>query len=425
MQVTPHGDSAAVAAALRKLPYVRTNVPVRFANVRALSATSTNGQRTTGRAFVVALPPAYAATFPGEIRFLLGAHNGVLLLQQTAANLAVSPGARIQVAPYGAHARALTVDGVVEMPAADSFFQVVGAPPGAGATAPPDNVVLVSPSRFNALVGSATVVQQYHVGLDHSTLPTNPSAAVTDETGRALHFEAVVAGAALVGDNLGTSLGAAREDAIYADLLFLLLGLPGVVLAAVVVALVVALRAERRRREAGLLRLRGATPMRLMALMAGETLVTGVLGAALGLAGAKGAVAATLPAGTPIPWTWAVVGAALGIVLAGVVQLGPHWSRQFVGANPGSRATSTEAGPCARPGRCGWASTPSCWRRRRSSSGVRRAAATRSWWRRKAWQQRRSTTRRCLPPRWRGPGSLSSSGASPTSCSPGVPVVGR
>ncbi len=56
----------------------------------------------------------------------------------------------------------------MDLPQADSFFQVVGAPAGAGATAPPDNVVLVPPQTFAEVTRGSAVVHQFHVLLDRS-----------------------------------------------------------------------------------------------------------------------------------------------------------------------------------------------------------------------------------------------------------------
>src|SRR5207237_1267368 len=85
----------------------------------------------------------------------------------------------------------------------------------------------------------------------------NLAAAATAVEQARSHFEASLAGAALVGDNLGTALSAAREDALYGELLFLLLGLPAFLVALAVTALVLGARGERRLRELALLRLRG------------------------------------------------------------------------------------------------------------------------------------------------------------------------
>ncbi|MEP6856082.1 MAG: hypothetical protein ABJA33_11470, partial [Pedococcus sp.] len=97
VQVTPQGNLAAVTKDVRALPDVRAVEPVDFAHVRALQSTGVQGVRTTGSAYVVSISDAYAATFPGELRHLLGSTSGTMLFQQTAANLATEPGGQITV----------------------------------------------------------------------------------------------------------------------------------------------------------------------------------------------------------------------------------------------------------------------------------------------------------------------------------------
>src|SRR5437773_1295029 len=80
---------------------------------------------------VLGLPPGYAASFRGEIRFLLGARSGVLLAQQTAANLHATVGSMISVGRQGLPPLHVRVQGIVDLPAADPMFQAVGVPPGA------------------------------------------------------------------------------------------------------------------------------------------------------------------------------------------------------------------------------------------------------------------------------------------------------
>jgi putative ABC transport system permease protein len=321
VQVTPQGHQAAVARRVAHLPGLRAVQPVSYAQVRSFELTSADGTRTTGSGYVVAMPPSYAATFPGELRQLLGGSTGVQLLQQTAANLAAAPGDRI-IVRTGSGTHQVTVGGVVDMPAADSFFQVVGLPAGAGASAPPDNVLLVPPADFATVVRGTAVVHQLHVGLRHSTLPSDPQTAAVLIAGRGNHLQAAVAGGALVGDNLGAALVAAGEDARYANLLFLLLGLPGLALAAVVAALVVALRSDRRRREVALLRLRGATAADLLRIVGAEAALTAVLGGALGIPLALLAVRLALPRGAVLPLGWTLVAIAAGALLAAGTQAG-------------------------------------------------------------------------------------------------------
>ncbi|MBA2699904.1 MAG: ABC transporter permease, partial [Nocardioidaceae bacterium] len=321
VQVTPQGDLATVTQNVRALPEVRAAEAVDFAHVLALQSIGPQGARKTGAAYVVSVSAAYAKTFPGELRHLLGSTSGSMLFQQTAANLATEPGGQITVRTTSG-ARPLTIDGIVDMPAEDSFFQVVGLAPGAGVSAPPDNVVLVPPAVFRSVVGNTTVVHQLHVGFTHDGLPSDPQTAAVAIQGRANHFQAAVAGGALVGDNLGTALTLAGEDARYANLLFLLLGLPGLALAAVVAGLVVALRSDRRRREIALLRLRGASVPQVVRLVAGESVAIAAVGSLLGVPLALLAINLALPAGTSLAFGWTLAAVAGGLVLALVTQAG-------------------------------------------------------------------------------------------------------
>lgn len=321
VQVTPQGSTQAVTKAVGKLPDVRAVEQVSFAKVPSLSAKGVDGVRRTGAAYVVSLSPTYARTFPGELRHLLGATSGPMIFQQTAANLATGPGGTVQVHTKSG-TRPLAIAGVVDMPAEDSFFQVVGLAPGAGVSAPPDNVVLVPPDVFASVVGATAVVHQIHIGFTHGGLPADPQSAAILVQGRANHLQAAVTGGALIGDNLGTALTAAGEDAHYASLLFLLLGLPGLALAAIVAALVVALRSDRRRREIALLRLRGASAGQIMALVTGESLAIAALGAVLGIPLALLAISIALPTGTPLSTGWAVSAVVGGLLLAVATQAG-------------------------------------------------------------------------------------------------------
>lgn len=320
VQLTAHGDVAAAEAALAGVPGLIAAKAVDYAQVPGLRSTSASGTRTTGAAYVVSLPADYASFAPGELRPLLGSATGVLLQQQTASNLAAAPGSTIEVLGSNEKVRA---DGVVDLPVADSFFQVVGAPPGAGASAPPDNVLLLPASDFRRLVGTGTVVHQLHVRFNHDQLPSDPARASDLSTLRANHYAAAVAGGALVGNDLGAALLGAREDAIYAQLLVLLIGVPGVVLACVVTALVVALRTDRQRRDLGLLRLRGATPLRSALLLGGTAVVDGLLGCALGLAGAIPAQRWALGPDAHLSTGWTLAALAAGLVLALGTELAP------------------------------------------------------------------------------------------------------
>ena len=322
VQVTSGSDPAAVEAALRAVPDLAGYRAVDYAKVSGLRARTDSGLRTTGTAYVVGVPADYATFAPAEMRALLGPMKGTLLQQQTASNLGAGPGTQVDVL-VGSRSQAIRVDGVVDLPAADSLFQTVGSPAGAGAAAPPDNVLLVPSDQLARLSQGAAVVHQFHVRFHRGSLPADPAAAADLSTRRANHFVVSVAGGALVGDNLGAALSAAREDALYARLLVLLLGVPGIVLAGVVTALVMALRSDRQRRDIGLLRLRGATPARIGGLLGLVALADGILGAAIGLGGAVVAQRLALPAGSSLSVRWAVTAALAGVALALLTELAP------------------------------------------------------------------------------------------------------
>ena len=323
VQVTPQGSPALVAQTLRGVLGVQHVVAVSYAKVVGLSTSKDGSIRTTGTAIVVALPPNYTTAFPKQLRYLVGQHRGVLLAQQTAANLGAVPGSAVTIhLANGATVRRI-VAGVVDLPQADSFFQVVGTAPGAGASAPPDNVIFVPPSLFAASTRGSAPTRQFHVQLDHSLLPNDPAAAYQSVTDLANHFALSSAGGALIGNNLAASLLGAREDALYAELLFVLLGLPGLALAIIVLWLVVGLRSADRRRETGLLLLRGANRTTVLSMSVAEALSVGVFGVLLGVGLGAASVRLAFSGNSSLSTTWTVVACGAGLLVSLVAHLVP------------------------------------------------------------------------------------------------------
>ena len=333
VQTQPGADPASVLKGVSQR--ATAALPVEFATTTGLKATTGGSTQTTGPGVVVGLPDTYRTTFPSVIRNLAGAPSGTLIAQQTAANLHVAPGDTITIGRAGLAPIDVRVDGVVDLPQADSFFQKVGAPIGAQAQAPPDNVVLLPAAIWHAAFDPLAttrpdqVSSQVHTRISHA-LPTDPSAAYTQVTGSARNLEVSLAGAALVGDNLGATLGAARGDALYAQVLFLFLGVPGAVLAGLLTAAVAASGADRRRREQALLRTRGATTTTLVRLALLEAALVGGVGALIGLGAAAlvGAWAfdsASFGTTTATAIIWATGAAAVGLTIAGFAIAFPAW----------------------------------------------------------------------------------------------------
>lgn len=333
VEAQPGADVASVLRTVRGQPGVVRALPVGFARTAGLEARTGGAVQRTGPGVVLGLPPGYAHAFPGELRTLAGdgSGRGVLLAQQTAANLHAAPGDVVRIGRAGVAPARVRVAGIVDLPNADSLFQQVGAPPGAQPQAPPDNVVLLPQRTFAAVERGAAggTRAQVHAALSHA-LPGSPSSAFTQVSGNARNLETRLAGGGLVGDNLGSALDQARQDALYAQLLFLFLGVPGAILAGLVTASIAAAGADRRRRDAALLRTRGASTRRLTGLALAETALAGAAGVAAGLLAAlligHGAFGtASFGASTLAAALWAGGAALGGMAIAAVAIALPAW----------------------------------------------------------------------------------------------------
>ncbi len=319
-------DPASVLAAVRAQPGVTLALPVAYGASTGLTATAGGTTQTTGFAVVLGLPGGYAAAFPGEIRPLVGAGTGVLVAQQTAATLRVKTGDQVAIGRAGLAPATVTVAGVVDLPQATSMFQVVGASRSAQPAAPPDDVVLLPLAQWHRVfdplqaTSPSSLRQQVHVHRDRH-LPASPEGSFEAVTAAARNLEVHLAGAGLVGDNLGAALDAARGDAAYATVIFLFLGLPAAVIAGLLTAAVAASGTDRRRRDQALLRSRGASLRGLVAFALIEAGVAGLMGCSAGIALAflLGNIffgAAGFGADAAAAAVWVASAAAVGLVIA-------------------------------------------------------------------------------------------------------------
>lgn len=331
VQLVPGADAEAIGKALRDAAPVKAAHQVRYADVAGFEARTGATTQTTGPGQVIAFDNGYLNEFPAEIRYLSGKADGVLVAQQTAANLHAAPGDIVSIKRIGLPPVKVTVAGIIDLPDADSLFQAVGLPPQAAPQAPPDNVLVLPEARWHQIFDPQqqarpdTTRLQLHVRLARDALPPDPVSAFTFVGGARRNFEARVAGQALVADNLGARLDAVREDARYAALLFLFLGLPGVVLGVVLTFAVTASGGTRRRMEQGLMRVRGAATSTILALSATEASIAAVAGTALGVGGALLFDTYALHAAAK-PSLWILVPVALiGLTVGFIAHLYPAW----------------------------------------------------------------------------------------------------
>ena len=366
--------------------------------------------QTTGAAQVLGLAPGYPAAFPAELRLLSGSLGGVLIAQQTASNLHVAPGDTVTVARPGAKPAHVTVRGVVDLPYADSLFQKVGALPGAQATAPPDNVLILPYTEFARVEGPVIagrpdlIHTQIHATLSHA-LPSSPTAAFDQIAARAHNLESRLTRAGVVGENLGAALDTARQDALYAQILFLFLGVPGAILAGLVTGLIASAGAGRRRRDAALLRTRGASTSTLVRRALAEAMVAAVAGVVVGLGaalliGQSSFGTASFGAGTVSAILWSVGAAIVGLTIAAwsIALPALRDARALTVAGRRRQIGRVDAARCGR----GLGSTSPPWRSPPSSTGRHPRTATSSCSRPRAWRRCRSTGTRCPPPFWGG-----------------------
>ncbi|HYL91379.1 MAG TPA: ABC transporter permease [Burkholderiales bacterium] len=332
IELLPDADKTAVTEALKNAASPTAMETVGYADTGGFKAVTGQTEQATGAGKVLGLPPGYREAFPGQVRLLVGSLEGVLIAQQTAANLNVGVGDAVSIERPGLAPAQVAVVGVVSLPNADSTFQGIGLPKGAAPQAPPDNVLILPLAQWHALFDPqraarpGSVREQLHVRLSHAGLEQDPGRAFLQVERMANNLEARVAGSALIADNLAARLAGARADALYARVLFLFLGVPGILLAGLFTVAVATSGVARRRREEALLRTRGASSAQLMQLAGVEAVVIGAGGMLAGLAlAALAALAWWQPAmlGAALPWV--LVAALGGVALAALGILLPAW----------------------------------------------------------------------------------------------------
>ena len=306
---------------------------VGYADVAGFSAVTGKTVQTTGPGKALGIGPGYRKSFPKEIRRLTGSKRGVLVFQQTAANLRVKEGDSVTIKRFGLPPVSVKVNGIVDLPCADSLFQAIGIIPGAAPQAPPDNVILLPVGKWHKIfdpqkkVRPDTVRTQFHIRITHN-LPPNPVSAYTYVKRLANNLEVKFAGSGIVGNNIAARLSAVREDALYARILFLFLGFPGAVVAILLTLFIAASGEKHRMREQALLRTRGSSVRQVLKFESVESFIAGAAGVILGIALAWPAerIISPLSATTGrVNLFWLMGACAAGFVLAAAAVMYPAW----------------------------------------------------------------------------------------------------
>lgn len=278
----------------------------RFAATNVV-VTGTHG-RATARLFAV--DPEYLAHHPWVRASGPLAGGALLNLQlQSAPGLAGSPHVSLTLPGRSERLLAAPVEGAVDLREAFTWFEIpTGEVQGDIAMVPRAIVIdyatferSVLPALRRQLGTQTTVLNPGLSELPPVTLEahiTTSRAAYPGDPGRAAAFSASLRrvlerrapGAVVVADDTAEPLAAAATDADNAKILFLLLGIPGVLAAAALGLATESALAEAQRREEALLRLRGATDAQLLRLATAHASVTAAAGAVVGLIAAALAV---------------------------------------------------------------------------------------------------------------------------------------
>lgn len=277
-------------------------------------ALSSGGKALAGATQLFAFDPAYISDFH-LVRLTAGAFasGGVLLSREAADALGVGPGARVVVALPTGTALTLTVTGVADFRGATPLFASRN-PDTQGEFVYVPNVVVIDQAAFASAVlpplraDAATrtpllrtpPVLEVQVRTDRARYASlAPSDALVRAEALRRTLERIVPGQAHVIDNVASALAAAGSDSVMARILFLFLGMPGVLLAAYLARYAAGLLAESERRELATLRARGAGPRHLERALLVETFAIGLLGSIAGLLAA--AVLLMFVFGAPLP----------------------------------------------------------------------------------------------------------------------------
>ena len=333
------GSAQRVAAGVSRQPGVLASAPVATAPFAGLEHRAAAGTIRSGAGSILAVPPGYGARFH-TLRFLRGSFvpGQVVLDQQLAATLQAQPGDTVSLSPRrGSAPVRLRVSGIALVTAPDLLFQPLNPLVGPAPAQPPANIAILPLATFAARVapalppitnasaaaaatpGTQSGIQwQVQAQADPAALSGSPSSALVQATRIRNRVERSLPGQIVFVDNLESTLTGAAGDALYAQTLYIMLAVPGALVALGLAYLAALGTADRDRRDLALLRARGARRRDLLFLAGAESVLLGVLAGALGTGIALLAVhLAGSAGGVGIGRALATFGICVGLASAG------------------------------------------------------------------------------------------------------------
>ncbi len=331
------GEARGVAAAIEHQPDVAQAAAAATAPFAGLTHEGPAGVTSAGQGYALAVEPDYLRHFT-TFRYLRGSLQAgqVVLDQQLAATLQAQVGDSVTLATReGRPPQRFRVSGVALVTAPDVLFQPLNPLLGPAPAQPPSNVAIVPLATFakklapqfpslaagsagaSAVPGAQTGVQwQVQAQLDRAAFSGSPAGALTRAGQIRNSLERKLPGRVQFVDNISAAFNTAAEDALYSEALFVMLAVPGAILAMGLVYLSALGAVDRDRRELALLRARGAGRRQLLGLAGAEAAVVGIVAGLLGAALAFAAVALLVEGSSRVTPARAAASTAACVVLA-------------------------------------------------------------------------------------------------------------
>jgi putative ABC transport system permease protein len=333
--VASYGQARSLASGVAHQPYIAQAAPAASAPFAGISHRGSAGVTSAGRGYALAIEPRYLRNFQ-TFRYLRGSlRSGQIVLdQQLAATLQAQIGDSVVLrAAANGPPRRFRVSGVALVTAPDVLFQPLNPLLGPAPAQPPANVAILPLATFgrtlarqlpalgaagvgtSAVPGAQTGIQwQVQAQIAPAALGGSPGHALTRAAQIRNAVERSLPGKVQFVDNLSAALNTAAEDALYAEALFIMLAIPGAILAMGLVYLSALGTVDRDRRELALLRARGAGRRHLLGLAGAEAAVVGIVAGLLGAGLAFAALGLLLEGSVAV-----TVEAAAGATVACVV----------------------------------------------------------------------------------------------------------
>lgn len=314
--LAPGADAGAVGTLVAGDPAVTASVAFDLVHFDAAARTTSTAATQTSAGVLVGIDAAFPGT-TGLFQVSAGAvkPGQATVSRDLATNLGLVPGDRTTFnLPGGGHVE-LVVSGVVDITGADLLLGPIDAAHRAVAANAPTNVAVMDRQTLASIsarvpagavatdpassgtaptAGSGTttpvlasepaVLHEVLLRYDHAQLPGNPSEAQRWLDLVRRRIERAAAGSITVVDDASATLEPVAKDLAWGQVLFIFIGLPGIVLALALSRFATDASADATRRHAALLRSRGATRSQLLTTFLGGAALTSLLGATVGAA---------------------------------------------------------------------------------------------------------------------------------------------